>query len=307
MKYTVDFEYPWQEGLVSIIIPVHNRQFYILETLKSISSQTYQNIEVLLIDDHSTDNSVKIIKDYISNYPNIFFLFESDGYGGCYARNFGLRKARGEYIQFFDDDDIMCPNYISFRVDKLKIENVEYVACDFVHFKNDVNNIMLHMQFSKIPHNIVSHLYHTALQTQCFLIKRSTFTKIGEWNEDVKRFQDVAYFHRLFLFNIKGIWLQKELFYYRLHDDTISVKAHNARDLIFAYNKIEKEWIKEERFDEIKTIMKYVKYSSLIVSLHDNKKIFISTVFKNLWSFLYIAFLRKIFRFDDSRILSYKI
>jgi glycosyltransferase involved in cell wall biosynthesis len=106
--------------LISIIIPVYNSSEFLKETLDSITTQEYSNWECIIVDDGSTDNSEKIVEEYI-NLDNRFQLYKRPkdiikGANSC--RNFGLEKAKGGYVQFFDSDDLMLKNHLS---DKLNI------------------------------------------------------------------------------------------------------------------------------------------------------------------------------------------
>lgn len=94
--------------LVTIIIPNYNKANFIHETLQSIISQTYKNWEALVIDDGSTDNSIKIIKELAEKEPRIkFFQRTRSPKGGSTCRNIGIENAKGKYIMFLDSDDVM--------------------------------------------------------------------------------------------------------------------------------------------------------------------------------------------------------
>ncbi|WP_166382089.1 glycosyltransferase family 2 protein [Polaribacter sp. 11A2H] len=108
------------KNLVSIIIPMYNSSEFLKETLNSIINQVFLNWECIIIDDGSTDNSVKIVEEYIL-LDSRFQLYKrpdefSKGANSC--RNFGLGKVKGSYIQFFDSDDLMLKNHLE---DKLNI------------------------------------------------------------------------------------------------------------------------------------------------------------------------------------------
>lgn len=304
--YNVDFISSCHEGLVSIIVPVHNREKYILETLRSISSQIWEIIEVLVVDDHSTDNSAMLIKNYSENVDERVKYLSSDGYGACRARNYGLRRAAGEFIQFFDDDDIMCPNYISARLELIQKRNLDYAGCDFIHFIGDESNIVVHRGISLIPHNIVSHIYYMDLPTQCFLIRRNAISRIGKWNESIKKLQDMAYFHRLFLFNLKGDWLTDELFKYRIHENSISVK-NKADSKIYAYQEIGKEWMNMGKYIEIKSVIEMGICTFLHDLWHEDKVSSLSYSIRYFWIIIKRIIYKVILRYPDRKVLEGKI
>lgn len=100
-----------KKPLISIIVPIYNTEKYLYKCLDSIVGQTYKNIEIILIDDGSTDNSGKICDEYAKKDSRIVVIHQKNG-GQSAARNAGLKIARGEYINLIDGDDEVLPNFI---------------------------------------------------------------------------------------------------------------------------------------------------------------------------------------------------
>lgn len=96
---------------VSIIIPVYNAEPYIKKCVECIQAQTYKDFEIILVNDGSSDNSLEVCKTLAEEYSNIYTYNKSNG-GVSSARNYGLKKAKGEYICFVDSDDYVRPNYL---------------------------------------------------------------------------------------------------------------------------------------------------------------------------------------------------
>ncbi|MEJ7861509.1 MAG: glycosyltransferase [Pyrinomonadaceae bacterium] len=96
------------QPLVSIIIPGYNRAEYIAETIESVLAQTYRNIEIIVVDDGSTDNTREIVAEYL---PKVQYIWQENSERGA-SRNHGLRLAKGEFISFLDSDDLWLPNKI---------------------------------------------------------------------------------------------------------------------------------------------------------------------------------------------------
>ena len=92
---------------LSCIVPIYNSEKYLSKCLDSLTNQTMKNYEVILVDDGSTDNSKKIVDEYIKLYPDKFKYFYQKNMGQASARNLGLKKAEGEYIFFVDSDDYL--------------------------------------------------------------------------------------------------------------------------------------------------------------------------------------------------------
>ena len=117
--------------LISIIVPVYQAEQYIDRSLKSILSQTYKNIEVILVNDGSKDKSVEIIKKYMEKDERIKLLNQTNQGAGA-ARNNGLEVANGEYIGFVDSDDWIEPDMYEYLYKIIKRENADIAACDFI-------------------------------------------------------------------------------------------------------------------------------------------------------------------------------
>lgn len=97
---------------VSIIIPCYNQAEYVGESIESALKQTYENLEIVCINDGSTDNSSEVIKSYAEKYKNIVFLDEKTNRGVCCARNMAIAASSGEYILPLDADDKIEPQYV---------------------------------------------------------------------------------------------------------------------------------------------------------------------------------------------------
>lgn len=263
-KLPIDFV----SGLVSIIIPTHNRGDLILETLESIINQTYKNIEIIVVDDHSTDHTERVIDSFIKKIKkNLLYYIKSDKYGACAARNIGFSHAKGEYIQFFDDDDIMAINHISKKVNVMLLDKeIDFVTCNFLYFKSQIENIVGSKQIDNISHSIESHLLNMAFPAPAYFFRRKSIIKLGLWDETCLKCQDIRYYHRLFLYEMKGYWLRDFLFYVRIHDNSIT-KRYSKKILsstIATFDAIEKEWrLKCDDKSQISKVKRIVTFNKL--------------------------------------------
>src|SRR5699024_1141358 len=118
---------------VSIIVPIYNSENYLKYCLETIVNQTYNNLEILLINDGSLDNSLDICKEF-EQKDNRIKLFNIPNSGVSVARNIGIDNATGEFITFVDSDDWMELNAIEFGVDKAKKTNADVIIWSY--FKN---------------------------------------------------------------------------------------------------------------------------------------------------------------------------
>jgi teichuronic acid biosynthesis glycosyltransferase TuaG len=113
-------ERTYTEGLVSVIMPIYNAEKYLSDTLNSIFSQDYKDIEIVLVDDCSKDNSANIIMEYQKEHPQIVYYLQEKNMGAGAARNKALELAKGQYVAFLDSDDIWLPDKINRQIELMK-------------------------------------------------------------------------------------------------------------------------------------------------------------------------------------------
>lgn len=116
--------------LISIIVPVYNVEKYVLKCLKSLVNQSYDNIEILVVDDGSTDKSGKICDEFALKDKRIRVFHKKNG-GLSSARNFGIKKAKGEYICLVDSDDYVRKEFVEKMLEAAKEKNAEIVVCGY--------------------------------------------------------------------------------------------------------------------------------------------------------------------------------
>lgn len=116
------------QPLVSIVVPVYNTELYVKECLTSIVQQSYRNIEIIIIDDGSSDKSGYICDEFANRYKNIF-VFHRDNHGVSDARNFAIDVANGEYLIFVDSDDYIAQNMCEKLISIVNAYNIDFVIC----------------------------------------------------------------------------------------------------------------------------------------------------------------------------------
>lgn len=114
--------------LISVIVPIYNQEKYLKRCLDSLIAQTYADLEIVLIDDGSTDGSAKLISQYEQGYGNIY-AYHQENKGASAARNLGIKKAKGSYICFVDSDDIIFEDYISYLYEMLHMAGADCSIC----------------------------------------------------------------------------------------------------------------------------------------------------------------------------------
>lgn len=120
---------------ISVIIPVYNTEKYLAECLDSVMNQTLQEIEVILVNDGSTDASLEIMQNYSMKYPNRIRLFSKENGGQATARNMAIPLCTGEYIGFVDSDDYIKPDMYEKMYMKAIETDSDYVECDYINVR----------------------------------------------------------------------------------------------------------------------------------------------------------------------------
>lgn len=124
------------DKLVSIIIPVYNVENFLNDCLESVLNQTYNNVEVIAVDDGSTDNSPNILNKYARKYPNLKVYLQHINQGQGVARNIGLEKSEGDYILFVDSDDYIELDTVKYLVEVMEETNVDFVRFNATSFSS---------------------------------------------------------------------------------------------------------------------------------------------------------------------------
>ena len=120
---------------VSIIVPVYNVEKYIEKCLNSLVNQTLEDIEIILVNDGSTDKSQTIIEQYQKKYPDVIKAYSTKNGGAAKARNYALEHVTGEYIGFVDSDDYISEEMYEKLYNQAKKENADIVCCNYYRVK----------------------------------------------------------------------------------------------------------------------------------------------------------------------------
>lgn len=165
------------DGLVSVIVPVYNAKDYLGETLESIFKQTYKNIEIICIDDMSTDGSRDLIANYAQKHDNIVpLLLEKNG-GVANARNKGIEVARGRYIAFLDSDDIWLESKIEKQITYMQEKDLAFTFTGY-QFMDENSKKMNTIVGAKDMLNYDKLLKHNAIACLTVVIDRDKVDRI---------------------------------------------------------------------------------------------------------------------------------
>lgn len=222
-----------QLGLVTVVIPLYNRREYIADALNSAWTQTYRPIEIIIVDDGSTDDSADIARAWIDCHEKDSKferrLFCQLNRGSCAARNAGLSSARGEYIQWLDDDDVMYPNKLEMQVAYLKKHpKVDVIACQVDYLDTELNFVTRSDLESPRPDEKMHHyLMRQDIIGFAPLYRRSVLKRVGGWSEGLPCGQDNDLNVRLALLGARFALIDHILAGVRMHKK--NRLCHNVR------------------------------------------------------------------------------
>ena len=216
--------------LVSIIIPVYNGEEYVRKAIDSALSQTYKNIEVLVINDGSTDNSDSIIKEYGAR---IRYFNKSNG-GVASALNLGISKMRGKYFSWLSHDDMYYPEKIEMlfnHIKKCKKNTIAISDWTIIDEKDHViKQNVLDDKLEIVPRAFLAFDRKTWLNACAMLILKELFDKFGYFDESLRTTQDYDMFNTLMKSGVKFSILHQPLLYSRSHEKQGSLSDPGALD-----------------------------------------------------------------------------
>lgn len=291
------------KNLISIIIPVYNTELYLKKCIESVILQTYNNLEIILIDDGSTDKSYDIGKEYALKDSRIILLKQKNS-GVSKARNLGIEKASGDWITFLDSDDWLEPNALEVLLNNALKYDADMVMANFFYNYSDYErigylskNILRKTDINSYPLAILvpeaSNYYDkTNLDIEiyaaacCKLTRKEIISKHHlTFNEKLHLGEDGLFHLKTFLKVKEAIVINEHLYHYRMHENSAihkykkDIENHNL-DFYQNYTSLLKEIPLKFR-EEYKNLVSYKIYLQLIQlyidhpnsELSDRKKI----------------------------------
>lgn len=252
---------------VSVIIPVYNAEVYLSNCLESIVNQTYENIEILIINDGSTDSSFEICEKYKAKDARIK-LFDIENSGVSTARNIGLNHATGEYITFVDSDDWADLNMLEFAVEKIQQDKSDIVIWSYYKtFREESFKLPMVTSENRVFIDDKSLLYYKSVDSMYGQKKNEQSVSAGtvwcklykselikehqlQFNPLLTRAQDTVFSINAFRIANKITYYNEHLYHYRITSTSTSSGTRFISDTLTPFNAL---------LDEFQMFIKYVE------------------------------------------------
>jgi glycosyltransferase involved in cell wall biosynthesis len=253
--------------LVSICIPTFNGGKFLSEALASINQQTYLNLEIIVSDDNSNDNTLEILKRFKKNNRIPVYIYQHSPSGIGANWNNCIKHANGKYIKFLFQDDVLYEDCISKMIEISERDNqigLVYCKRSFIENPIDKNHekwlnkfTLLHSHWDNLrvntgyikgeeylkDRNLLKVPYNKIGEPTAVLIRKTSLIKAGYFNEDLKQALDIEMWYKLMKYFKIG-FVNEELVYFRLHNDQASAnnQAKGVREIekleIFAFKNL---------------------------------------------------------------------
>ncbi len=257
---------------VSIIIPTYNRAHLINRAIKSVLSQTLQNFEIIVVDDNSNDNVEEIVKGF--NDERIIYVLHKKTRGGSAARNTGIKKSRGKYIAFLDDDDKWLPAKLEKQIEKF-YSSSDKVALIYgwAEIRDENGKLSKELKPGRRGETLTQILKGNFLPSSTVVVKRECFNNVGLFDEEFKSCQDREMWTRIAMhYNVEVI-LENLAQIYRHGGSSIGGSSKKVTYGYYQYfTKFQKEYLQCNMRKELSQNLGWVGYKLAKAGYHKESK-----------------------------------
>lgn len=248
---------------VSVIVPVYNVEKYIEKCLDSLVNQTLEEIEIIIVNDGTKDNSMKIVKDFKEKYPQKIVYLEKENGGLSDARNYGIPYAKGEYIAFLDSDDYIEKDTYEKMYELAKKESSDMVECDFYwEYPNKTK-----IDTGEVYHNKKEMAEKVRVVAWNKLIKREILEKAKIEFPKGYRYEDVEFTYKLIPYLEKVSFLKEPCIHYIQRENSISNSQNERTKEIFDVLEHVIDYYKEKKiYDKYEEQIEYIYTRYLLCS-----------------------------------------
>ena len=238
------------DELISVIVPIYNTEKYLVECVESIRKQTYSNIEIILVDDGSTDASIEICDEFAEKDSRVR-VFHKENEGVAVARNFGIQQSNGQYVVIVDSDDVAVDKMIEVLYTQIKENDADIAVGNYYIYDESDGNFYYYITEADYcvevlsPQELIDRQAgawkwnSTAFMLTTFkLYKKVLFDDVSFTHG--RRFDDEASTHRLFLRSKKTVFVNDNVYLYRRRSGSIMRSEFDiswVRDLVEVFSK----------------------------------------------------------------------
>lgn len=239
---------------VSVIVPIYNVEKYLEKCINSLLSQTLEDIQIILVNDGSKDNSGNIAKEYEKNNKDRVIYVEKANGGLSDARNYGLKYATGDFVAFLDSDDYIEKNAYEEMYNKAIEENADYVECDFIW--EFPNKIRVDKQYPyKNKKEMLSFVRVVAWNK---LIKRQLITDNNLEFPKGLRYEDVEFTYKLIPFINKFAYVDKPFIHYVQREGSIAnVQNERTAEIFTVWDNVIEFYKENNIYEEYRDELEY--------------------------------------------------
>lgn len=267
------------DKLVSVVIAVYNMEKYLDKCIKSVLNQTFQDFEIVLVNDGSTDASELIIDEYVSRYPDKIRKINKNNGGLSSARNIAFNSVRGKYMTFLDADDYYDNEYLRILVEKAENENLDMV-CSGQYKITEEGNILKTIKYKEKKGTCLNR----RLNISGKLYKTEYIKKWDIYFPDGKTYEDNSFNLQAFFLSDKIGFLEYEGYYQVVHEGSITSKAIDSSKLPFEeWERVAKKVTSErvEGIDYELFAFTFISFLTYFLMVRNRKREYLSNANKN--------------------------
>jgi len=218
----------FKEEMVSVIVPCYNQAQYLEECIQSVIDQTYQNIEIIIVNDGSNDNTEEVARELERKYSQRVYVLTQENHGLSQTRNNGIKKASGKYILPLDADDKLDKTMISKCMSAMINNDADIVYVEFQHFGRS-STIFHRKVFSQV------HILYENQPTATSLYKKEVWNTVGGYKANMNiGFEDWEFWINAYKHDFKFQCLHEVLFHYRIKEESMVTHAYAHNDYLKA-------------------------------------------------------------------------
>lgn len=260
--------------MISVIIPTHNRSDLVQRAMTSVLNQTYQNVEIIVVSDGSTDNTKEVVNRYQKKYENIQFIEINPGKGANNARNRGIEASNGSYVAFLDDDDEWSTKKLELQLDVFKSDDkigLVYTGINVIYVKENLTYYSLSGQKGDLKKEIL--LKNVIGATPSVMVKREILEKSGYFDVEMPAKQDYDLWIRICQVTHVGFVDEPLVNYYNYSGEKqISLSTEKHETAIEIIDKKYQNLFKELSESELKKQRSNYNISIANIALRNNNK-----------------------------------